>query len=153
MMATKSITLLIICLAFNSTESSSSLKDYDIQRLLEDEQKFVKVLRRLVKINCPISAVLKKYINTNYWHSTFNLISDYATLKEKEQFVSHPVTILMLFKRLGYDFEHRNPKNTNLARLSQKNLLKIPYLQFSKLKNHHFYNPRSLKLQLVLTLD
>ena len=64
MMATKSITLLIICLAFNSTESSSSLKDYDIQRLLEDEQKFVKVLRRLVKINCPISAVLKKYINT-----------------------------------------------------------------------------------------
>ena len=123
MMATKSITLFIvclICLTFNSTESSSSLKDYDIQRLLEDEQKFVKVLRRLVKISCPLSAVLKQYINTNYWHSIFNLNSDYATLKEKEQFISHPVTILMLFKRLGYDFEHRNPKNTNLAGLSQK---------------------------------
>ena len=152
-MAVKSSALFLVCLAFFSAQCSSSLKDYDIQRLLEDEQKFVKVLRRLVKINCPISAVLKKYINTNYWHSIFNLKSDYATLKENEQFISHPVTILMLFKRLGYDFEHRNPKNTNLAGLSQKNLLKIPYLQFSKLKNHHFYNPRSLKLQLVLTLD
>ena len=131
MMATKSITLFIICFAFNSTESSSSLNDYDIQRLLEDEQKFVKVLRRLVKIDCPISAVLKKYINTNYWHSIFNLNSDYVSSKEKEQFISHPVTKLMLFKRLGYDFEHRNPKNTNLAGLSQKNTptfqnLKIP---------------------------
>ena len=120
MMATKSITLLIICLAFNSTESSSSLKDYDILQLLEDELKFVRVLRRLVKIDCPISATLEKYINDNYWHPIFKQDSDFVSLQEKEKFISHPITILILFKRLGYDFEDQSIKNNNLAGLSQK---------------------------------
>ena len=48
---------------------------------------------------------LRAYIDQNYHHPIF--YSPNATQKAREQYVSHPINSLGIFKRMGYDFENR----------------------------------------------
>ena len=79
----------------------------DVQRLLKNEIEFVQVLRALASFDCAVGVSLRKYLETNYQHSIYDTTDGIAGVSQREEYVSHPVNSLGIFKRLGYDFEHR----------------------------------------------